>query len=258
MCNPRRVEITATRNLAQAWQREVHRVAERSALITGQARICHALDAAIAAPALSALERNLDTGMDGWQEVETGYRHDVDGGHVIYSPDERTLEIVATIREQVVGRGEASAHLSGEVTTSVAHTAEAYYYDDNYAGRTEEVARVEARELAEQGADEQLRQHVAEVADRAAGERSQAVQEQANAAADAELASRSAIRRGQLDSQAEQRLATVGVQARHAFHRILALAYRDVLLALARARGAQNIQCNDSDSVLDIDFTLPD
>jgi hypothetical protein len=47
-------------------------------------------------------------------------------------------------------------------------------------------------------------------------------------------------------------------RARQAFHRLLAVAYRDALLALARARGAQDIHCSDSGEVLEIEFLLPD
>jgi hypothetical protein len=55
MCNPRRVEGTATRQIRESWEREVRRLAEVGTDLTGEARIRQALDDSVGAPALLAL-----------------------------------------------------------------------------------------------------------------------------------------------------------------------------------------------------------
>jgi hypothetical protein len=262
MCNPRRVEITATRQVAEAWQREVERVAEQAMTITGEARVRHALDASVAAPALAALEAALEAGMPGWQRTgdddDAGYRCDVDGGHVVYLPGTRTLEIVAVAEGEVRGRGSARARLEGRVETAIEGSGASIYYDDGYGGRTQDVAEQEARQEADLGIARQVAARLDEAARTAEAEAEAALRARAEEAARADLQARAAVQRRALDADAAGRLETVGARARQAFHRLLAVAYRDALLALARARGAQEIHCSDAGEVLEIEFLLPD
>lgn len=266
MCNPRRVEITATRQVAEAWQREVERVAEQAMTITGEARVRHALDASVAAPALAALEAALEAGMPGWQRLgdtdddadDGGWRCDVDGGHVIYLPGTRTLEIVAVAAGEVRGRGSARARLEGRVEAAVEGSGASIYYDDGYAGRTQDVAEQEARQEADLGIARQVAARLDEAARTAEAVAEAALSARAEEAARADLQARAAEQRQALDAHAAERLEVVGARARQAFHRLLAVAYRDALLALARARGAQDIHCSDAGEVLEIEFLLPD
>ena len=39
MCNPRRVTVTATRDIAEAWRREVSRTVQLTEQVTGEARL---------------------------------------------------------------------------------------------------------------------------------------------------------------------------------------------------------------------------
>jgi hypothetical protein len=281
MCNPRRVEITATRQVAEAWQREVERVAEQAMTITGEARVRHALDASVAAPALAALEAALEAGMPGWQRVGEaseasdagdasdasdageasdagGYRCDVDGGYVLYLPGTRTLEIVAVVEGEVRGRGSARSRLEGRVEAAVEGSGESIYYDDGYGGRTQDVAEQEARQEADLGIARQVAARLDEAARTAEAAADAELRARAEEAARADLQARAAAHRQALDAHAAEHLQAVGARARQAFHRLLAVAYRDALLALARARGAQDIHCSDSGEVLEIEFLLPD
>ena len=54
--------------------------------------------------------------------------------------------------------------------------------------------------------------------------------------------------------QAAAHLETVGVRCRQEFNRVLALAYRDAVLAWARTNGGQDIQCNENGGVIEIEF----
>jgi hypothetical protein len=85
MCNPRRVEGTATRQIRESWEREVRRLAEVGTDLTGEARIRQALDDSVGAPALLALQTRLAGDCEGWDEQADGsYRHAVEGGYVSY------------------------------------------------------------------------------------------------------------------------------------------------------------------------------
>jgi hypothetical protein len=265
MCNPRRVEITATRQVAEAWQREVERVAEQAMTITGEARVRHALDASVAAPALAALEAALEAGMPGWQRTgdagddsDGSYRCDVDGGYVLYLPGTRTLEIVAVVEGEVRGRGSARSRLEGRVEAAVEGSGESIYYDDGYGGRTQDIAEQEARQEADLGIARQVAARLDEAARTAEAAADAELRARAEEAARADLQARAAMHRPALDAHAAEHLQAVGARARQAFHRLLAVAYRDALLALARARGAQDIHCSDSGEVLEIEFLLPD
>jgi len=257
MCNPRRIEVTATRHLAEAWTREVQRAVRLSALVNGEARVRQSL-ATVGAPALDALEERLRAGIAGWERFEGGYRHAVRGGYVEYRPDDQSLEIVAVASEAIEGWGEVVVHLEGQLQEEIAANAGARYYDDGYGGRTQEVAEREARAGAERELDEQVRRRMREVAEAAEAEHGDKVRSQAEAVAKNDLERQRAARAQALERQAQADLTAVGAEARLAFHRILALGYRDALLALARARGASGIQCSEQGDSLEIEFTLPD
>lgn len=249
--------MTATQHLAAAWEREVRRAATRSSSVTGEARIRQALDASVGAPALRALERALEQGFPGWIACADGYRHDVDGGYVVYSPEERTLEIVATVSADVEGRGEVVEQITGRFDGDVRATGIGRYYDDGHAGRTEAWGREQARRAAEAALGVAAQTRLQEAADAAENARAETLQREAEQAAEKDLAERAQRRREELEAAAAGRLSAVGVRARQAFHGLLARAYRDVLLALARQRGAEIVTCDESGDVLEIELLLP-
>ncbi len=257
MCNPRRVEVTATRQVAEAWHHEVKRAATRSGLVTGEARICQPLDVSIGAPAIAAMERALEAGIPGWRLEGDAYRHDVEGGYVLYSLSDRTLTIVATASDEVTVRGEVTERLEGRLEAELAARGQGVYYDDGYGGRTEDKARGEAARAAEAHIETQLRTRIEEERKAAEDAAAQGLEAGAKARAEAIFADRAAERRAALERAAAERMAAVGVQARLSFHRLLAIGYRDALLALARSRGAQSIACDESGDTLDIEFLLP-
>ena len=63
MCDPRRVTVTATRQVQEAWEREVQRVAEFPGTLIGEARIRQPLDASLGGPAMMALHTALLNGL---------------------------------------------------------------------------------------------------------------------------------------------------------------------------------------------------
>lgn len=265
MCNPRRVQVTATRQVREAWEREVRRAATVSAEVGGEARIRQQLDASVGAPALMAMQlrlaRGAEGGCDGWAaQADGAYRHDVEGGYLLYRPDQRTLEIVATVAETLTETGVASRTVGGRLETDIEAAGEAGYYDDGWGGHTEERARREAEQAAERNAEASARERLQAAADAAEQAADAQLTEAAAAAGRQRLAERAELHRAELEQRAREHLGEVGIRARQAFHRLLALGYRDALEGLARRRGVApgDIDTRETDEYLEIELLLPD
>ncbi|MCP5420450.1 MAG: molecular chaperone DnaJ [Gammaproteobacteria bacterium] len=255
MCNPRRVTVTLTRDIAEAWRREISRSVELAERITGEARARQNLSAQLGGPALKALEARLTAGEEpAWRETAEGYRCDVDGGYVLYRLDEQVLEIVAARDETVAVRGQAATVLTGEVRETLETQATSGYYHDGYGGRTEAVARKDAEEIARQQLEEERQARLTAVQRQAESAAGADLQQRAQADAQSRLEQATAERQAELARQAEQHLEAVGVRCRQAFNELLARAYRDAILAYARRHGAENISCKDDDGVMEIEF----
>src|SRR6516165_4739670 len=101
MCNPRRIRVRATRELAEAWAQEVRRQATRAGRATGEARVRESLANSIGGPTLAALGSVLSR-LDGWTETPEGtFTRELDGGAITFDPATRELEISATVSAEV-------------------------------------------------------------------------------------------------------------------------------------------------------------
>jgi len=256
MCNPRRVTVTATREIAEAWQREVSRTVALSAQVTGEARVRQALSTSLGRPVLMALESRLLAGNTDWQPVENGYRYDVEGGYVLYDMDEQNLEMVAIREETVQSQATATTVLSGELREEISTQQHQDYYDDGYGGHTRIRAEKGAQDAAQRELDKRADARVEEVQVQAEAAESSTVQAQAQAKAQAQLDQAAREKQAVLSQQAAQHLDTVGLRCRQAFNTLLAQAYRDAILAYARRNGADNISCQEGDNVLEIEFFM--
>ncbi|AFZ01318.1 hypothetical protein [Calothrix sp. PCC 6303] len=256
MCNPRRIRVTATRQLNEAWQREVSRTVELQGQVTGEARVRQPLDSTLGVPALKALESALADENSGWTEVGEGYRYDVEGGYVLYLVDEQALEIVATLSDEIQVSAQAARTIEGSLNTAISTEAEGRYYDDGWGGRTEEVAQREAQTAAQRELDEIARSQIERMGNEAEAQAASDIEAAARTQAELELQQQAAQRQAALSAQARQHLDTVGVRCRQAFNQVLARAYRDAILAYARRNGADNIQCSEDGNIIDIEFNL--
>ena len=254
MCNPRRVTVTATRDIAEAWQREVSRTVQLTEQVTGEARLRQALSSRLGSPALRALEARLAAGTPGWEEAPEGYRCNVEGGYVLYQLDEQALEIVATVADVVTAQGTARTVLEGEVRDTLSASAEGHYYEDGYAEQNEARARREAEQEIQKTLEAGVRERLDRAQQQAEAAEAVRLQVEAQTAARQELANVTAERQTLLARQAEAHLETVGLRCRQAFNQLLALAYRDAILAYARRHGAEGISCRDEEGVLEIEF----
>ncbi len=255
MCNPRRIRVTATRQINEAWEREVTRAVQLQGLVSGQARALQQLGPTVGAPALEVMQRLLTDGVPGWVRTDAGYRHDIEGGHVVYNPGQQTLEIVAECEDLITATGAHTAALSGLVQTEASQDGEGMYYTD-WAGRPREVGEKQAQDDAQRKLDEEQRRLVGEAAERAEQEAAADVEAAARREAAERLARAEAERREQLAADARANLRQVGIRARQAFHQLLARSYQDAILAYARAQGAL-ITCNDDrGDTIDIEFRI--
>ncbi len=257
MCNPRRVTVTATREIAEAWQREVSRTVTLSTQVIGEARVRQPLSNTLGTPVFRALESLLASGnIENWQETETGYRHDVEGGYVFYDMDEQTLEIVATLGETVQAEGRATRQLSGELRETLSTEQEGHYYEDGYGGRTQARAETEAGNAAQHTLDQMAQSRLEDAQREAEEAESSRLHNQAQTEAQTQLTQTAQQRQAQLSGQATQHLDTVGIRCRQAFNTLLAQAYREAILAYARYHGAENISCQEENDHLEIEFFL--
>jgi hypothetical protein len=256
MCNPRRILVTATHLLSEAWQREILRVVELQEHVIGEARVRQPLGVTMGGPTLRALEAALAADGSGWVEVDEGYRFEVEGGYVTYLINEQALEIVATLEDVVQATGEATSQLEGHVDMEITAEGEGRYYDDGYGGRTKETAERDAQAAAEQKLAEAAQAQLRQAADQAEAEASEAIEIEARRKAEERLQRQAAERQAHLAEQAMQHLQTVGVRGRHAFHQVMSSAYRDALMAYARQHGADNIHLSEANDVVEIEFSF--
>jgi hypothetical protein len=256
MCNPRRIRVRATRELAEAWEQEVRRQVTRRGEATAEARVREPLESTIGRPTVAALIAVLGR-TDGWQEDPDGvFRHELAGGEIAFYPDTRELEIVARESAEVRSVGEAVRVVRAEAVGTIEAEGVGTYYDDGWGGITE----ADAQRMAEQDLERSLaqaararREQASQAAEAQVGD---AAAQDAARRADTAFASASAARAEELRRQAAESLVAVGVEGRNLFHHALAEAYRDAILAYARARHADNIQCSDTDGVVEIEFEL--
>ncbi|ETR67028.1 MAG: response regulator receiver domain/DnaJ domain- containing protein [Candidatus Magnetoglobus multicellularis str. Araruama] len=228
--------------------------------ITGEARIRQSLDDSLGGPALMALQSLLANGFESWQEDSDGnFRHLVDDGYVVYRPDDRQLEIVATAQQDICETGCASERLTGSLTTEIETTGEGKYYDDGWGGHTKEKAEKDAQKNAEAGVQHIVRDRLDRQADTAEEEHAENLIQRAEADARERLNQRAENLTPELQQRARERLETVGIRGRQVFHRLLAHAYRDALSGLARRQGvaSNDITTRETDEYLEIDFMMP-
>lgn len=256
MCNPRRVRVRATRELAEAWEQEVRRQVVRQGRTVGEARVREPMEDSIGGPTLAALTAVLDR-LDGWEEGPDGiFWHELDGGQISFDPATRELEIVATAAADITVTGEASTVVTTSVTDTVEAEGVGVYYDDNWGGITEDDARRAAQTDLGRALDEQLQARRDTARDAADTEAGTDVERLAVQRADSAFADAAEARAAELRREATDRLIAVGAQGRALFHTALAEAYRDAILAFARSRGARNLRHSQAGGTLDIEFEL--
>jgi hypothetical protein len=255
MCNPRRVLVTATRDIAEEWHREVSRTVALDGQVTGEARVRQPL-ARMGEPVLRALQLLLDQGVVGWTETELGYRYEVEGGYCLYDIEGEALEIVAALEATVAAQASVAAELHGAVHERLSTEQEGHYYDDGFGGHNESTALAEADRAAREALDQAARGLLDQAAEQAIAAQTPALEDQARALAEQRLAQAAESRRAELADQARGHLDTVGLRARQAFNALLAQAYREAILAYARSQGASGISVTDTDGVLDIELFI--
>ncbi|KUN02855.1 hypothetical protein AQI95_25320 [Streptomyces yokosukanensis] len=262
MCNPRRVRVRASSRLTRIWQEELRRTGRASAEVAGEATLREAFGSLLGAPARRAFEAAL--GADTrWTWQDGAYRLDLDGGTVVYHLDTGEIEMTARLSDIVTAEAEVVRTLEGtvEVDATAEHTEK--YYDDNWAGLSKSVAERSARAQAQERADRDAAEKGArqEEQERLAGRRRlagqrDAIDAEAHAEAERRAATEAERRRGELERDAETRLLEARTGFLRPVHEVLAVAYRDAIVEYAREHGVRDIQIDESDGTLNIQFEM--
>jgi hypothetical protein len=262
MCNPRRVQVRATRTISEQWRAEIARTAEASGTAAGEARLECPLATMLAPAALTAFAEAV-AGDEHWVRSGDVYRLAVPGGEVTYDPAARVIEIVARVTERLRVEGHAEHVETGEVQADVEGEATSTYYLDGFAGRTERVARREAERAAGAAAEanaqrerEQLTQAARERTQEAMRESGNRVQGEAEADARRRLAEATAARAAELRGEADARLEEIHRQTLEAVFRTMAAGYRAAITRYARENNAENLSVTESGDVVEIQFEM--
>jgi hypothetical protein len=256
MCNPRRVHVRATRELAEAWAQEVRRQATRTGRAVGESRVRESLAGVVGGPTLAALADVLAR-IGGWTEFPDGiFTHQLDGGVISFDLNTRELELAATLSAEVSVIEEASATVDAHLSGTVEAEGEGVYYDDGWGGLNAQTAQRDAARKAAAAIDEAVRQRRVQASREADAAASDAVEREAASRAEETLAAITAVREDELRRAAAERLTAIGVQGRALFNAALAEAYRDAIIAYARSRRASNLHQSEQNGLLDIEFEL--
>ncbi len=262
MCNPRRVMIHLARQVEEAWRRSVTQTATDEGAARELARVSAdiPLDAEMGEPALDALEQVLRgefPGFTPWEEQTDGtFRRPLGEVTLTFDPRTRCLTMETALTEWVTAEASAAAEASGFTVGEVAAEAMATWFDDGFAGRTEDRAREEARAAAEK----RMNEAIEDLHRRRNPEAFAAAEESARKAAEANAAealqSAQAEVRSAMRERMRQTLAAAEDQAFHVIHRAVGEAYRQTLLKLARDNGGTVIQDEAAGGVIQMTLEM--
>lgn len=262
MCNPRKIVMHATEQLARAWQAELERTARVGGTTTGEARLSQPLAEMLAPPALRAFERAV--GADAaWIQRDDAYYLVIPGGHAAFRPQTGELEMVVQLSEELVGTGTGRAVVSGTVTGEGAGSAQGSYYDDAWRGYSKERAEREADAAARQQARQEAEQRAAFLAEQA---RSEALgglsplgaqaETEALLAAQQDLERQRAERGAALRTQAESGLAGLREDTMRGVMRTVAAGLQQAVIEYAQQHGAIGLVVEEGEDVVEIQFEL--
>ncbi|MFG2132202.1 hypothetical protein ACGFNV_30925 [Streptomyces sp. NPDC048751] len=263
MCNPRRVRVTATREVAEAWQVELERRVALSDTVVSELEISFPFGGTLGDRTRAVFEGALARDPH-WRETSDGaHELPLPDGTVTYRPADGTLVVRARLTDTARAEGVAAETLHGTVRDVAHGEGRGSYYDDNWRGRTRRAADAEARRIAESAAEHNARalldsvrrraQEASASAERAADDR---VRQAATADAAARLETERARVRDELDARNRVRVERLGQEALRAVNAVLALAYREALVAFAREQGAREVRVDESEDSIAVEFEM--
>jgi hypothetical protein len=252
MCNPRRINERASRMIAAAWEQSVSYLAQLMLQASATASITIPFGATFSPPVRRAFERTLAT--DGrWHAVDGGFETTVEDGRVIYRSTDGSLEISIRI-EDIVHISEQRDHLVRvEDRREISATGAGSWDPVDRLGSEQEARAIaiananRSLDAIERQASAALDQEIAARGQTEADRAEQRVREEAEAAARAAGEAQVTQRERELRAFAQGRLAVVRQQSTEVAGAALARAYQDVLVSFARQRGAQNLQTFSDD-----------
>lgn len=262
MCNPRRVRVRASSRLTKMWQEELSRTGRASTEVAGEATLRQEFGTLLGKAARRAFETAL--GEDTrWVWQDGVYRLELDAGAVAYHLDSGEIEMTLRLSDVVTAEAEVTRTVQGTVDVQTHAERTERYYEDSWAGLSRSVAERTAKLEAQERADRKAAEEAArqEETERLAGQRRLAgltgeLDAEANEEAERRLAAPAERRREELSRDAAERLETARTDFLRPVHEVLATAYRDAIVEYARAHGAQELQVDETDGMLNIQFEM--
>ncbi|MFE4972063.1 hypothetical protein ACFRAR_08085 [Kitasatospora sp. NPDC056651] len=243
MCNPRRVIITAARQLAEAWEAEVSRTARLSSDVTSELAATIPFGSSLARATRAAFEAGLRSS-DRWSDQGAELLLTLDAGEVRYHPADGTLRVVARLSDTVDTTVTTRLQDSGTVTGNAfgRGVGEEAAQADLAARLTAVAAEVAAAARDERTtAEDRLAGDAQSRSDRAAREQHRAAEQR---------------RRQELDERNRARLDELRDEALLAVNSVLADAQRRAIVAYALAHGAVGLDQREGDGVIEIQFEI--
>ncbi|MEU9478256.1 hypothetical protein [Streptomyces sp. NPDC048191] len=263
MCNPRRVRVTATREVAEAWQTDLERRVAMSDTVVSELEISYPFGGTLGARTRGVFENALARDPQWRQTADGSLELPLADGMVTYRPATGDLVVRVRLTDTANVEGRAAESLSGTVSDVAHGEGEGSYFDDNYFGRTEQRARDKARRRAESDAErnarallDSVRRRAQEASAAARRDAEERVRQAAAADAAARLEAERARVRDELDAANRVRVQRLGQDVLRAVNSVLATAYREALVAYAREHGARDVRVDESDGRVDIEFEM--
>ena len=261
MCNPRRVSVTATREVAEAWQVELERRVALSDTVVSELEISFPFGGTLGDRTRAVFESALGRDPHWTRTADGAHELRLTDGQVIYRPADGELVVRARLTDTARAEGVASTTLSGTVTDVAHGEGEGrYYYGDSH-GR--QAADVQARRNAESAAERNARallDNVRRRAERASARAERDAEDDVRQAAAEDAAVRLEAERArvreELDALNRVRAEQLGQDALRAVNAVLALAYREALLAFAEENGATGVRVEESADSIAIEFEM--
>lgn len=262
MCNPRRIRVTATRDVIESWQVELERSVQLSDAVASELEVSYPFGGTLGARTRTVFEQAL-AAAPAWRESEGVHHLELAGGQVAYHPGSGELRVTTRLEDVVSVEGHAAERRTGKVAETARGRGVGRYYDDGEGGLSRSTAQRYARMSAEAEAEANARELAEAVRRRAEADSARAardlerdVERAASADAARRLEEERTRARGQLEARNREQLQQVAEAGLLAVNAVLAGAYQNALLTYARERGATGVECVDSDGVISIQFEM--
>ncbi len=262
MCNPRKVEISLSRAVEEAWRETVEEAVSQSEEVceTGRVEVELPLDEEMGDMALEMLEQVLSRGMEdmpAWQRRDDGRLfRELEEVVLYFDPATRRMSVETRLTECITAGAKARAEAAGVTVGEVTAEAMGRYYDDNWGGLTRERAEKRAR----QDAEHRLEEEVAALRRTQNADALEQARRRARTEAEAEAHARIEEQRENVRTAMRERMVETLEQgqrrAQRIIHRAVGEAYRLTLQRIVDQSGGRTLVDEKTGGVITMELEL--